>query len=185
MPQKNRPENRPKIDLFQICSKWFQHTGKAFSMSAFLSRPSVFIFLSEKQVVQHLGRGLVRGFDLMGIDHDRCLQIGVAETFGHRFQIHTLGDHNGCVRMPERMQMDRRQIVRFHKPRKPRRDGIGVQISSHFIGEDKIGILVHIAVGGFVLRLLFLPMVILYKMKHLSIPYHSRLIFIIKNINVN
>ena len=59
--------------------------------------------------------------------------------------------------MPERMQMDRRQIVRFHKTGKPGRNGIGMQVSPHFISENKIGILVHIAVGGFVQRLLFPP----------------------------
>ena len=79
------------------------------------------------ELVQHLRRCGVRRADLVCVDRDRGLRIGVSEPFGDRFHVYAVCDHQRGVCVPQRMQMDRRQVVSPHKSAEPGRNAVRVK----------------------------------------------------------
>ena len=93
-----------------------------------VSRFPRFLFPSAGyELVQHFRSRGVRRADLVRVDRDRGLRVGVAEPFGDRFHVHPICDHQRGVCVPEGMQMDRRQVVSPHKSAEPGRNAVRVK----------------------------------------------------------
>ena len=98
-----------------------------FGFSIVLRFPRFLFPSAGYELVQHLRRCGVRRADLVCVDRDRGLRIGVSEPFGDRFHVYAVCDHQRGVCVPQRMQMDRRQVVSPHKSAEPGRNAVRVK----------------------------------------------------------
>ena len=83
----------------------------------------------------------------MGVDIQCCAGLGVSQPVGYRANIHSFGDHQGGVAVPQRVERDLWQIVPFQKFCKPVRYGVG--IDGHSVPLGKEAVRVHPLVSRF------------------------------------